>query len=134
MVSKGPGGSVRTAAQFSSPALDGTLGKEPLHVAAANGQLLGQNFVFNRFGLRLGKPASPIVFDAGRLTGAFARGGFDGGFTQGKATIGTVPLLLSDGTGRWIYRNSKLAVDSALTVSDRDDIRASIRCAATTCT
>ncbi len=61
------------------------------------------------------------MFDAGRLTGAFARGGFDGGFTQGKATIGTVPLLLSDGTGRWIYRNSKLAVDSALTVSDRDD-------------
>ena len=61
------------------------------------------------------------MFDAGRLTGAFARGGFDGGFTRGKATIGTVPLLLSDGTGKWIYRNSKLAVDSALTVSDRDD-------------
>ena len=48
--SKGPAGSVRTAAQFSSPALDGTLGKSPLHVAAASGQMLGQNFVFNRFG------------------------------------------------------------------------------------
>jgi hypothetical protein len=121
IVSKAPGGSVRTTLRFNSPALNGSLGQQPLHVEAANGQLIGQNFVFNRFGLRLGNPNSPILFDAGRLTGAFARGGFDGGFSDGRATIGTVPLLLSDGTGKWIYRNSKLAVDSALTVSDRND-------------
>ncbi|MES2119182.1 MAG: YdbH domain-containing protein [Pseudomonadota bacterium] len=121
IVSKGPGGSVRTAARINAPVLNGRLGDQPLRVAAANGEIVAQNFVFNRFGLKLGKAEAPITFDAGLLTGAFARGGFDGRFTDGKAIIGTVPLLLTDGTGKWAYRNSRLAVDSALMVSDRSD-------------
>jgi translocation and assembly module TamB len=58
------------------------------------------------------------VFDASRLTGSFAGSTLRGNFSGAKATIGQIPLLLSDATGSWHYRNSDLAVDGALTVSD----------------
>jgi translocation and assembly module TamB len=119
MIAKRPGGPVLASARLTSPALNGRLGEEPLHIAAAVGQIVGKQFAFNRFGMRLGKPASPIVFDAQRLTGLIDRAP-SGGFSGASATIGTVPLLLSDGTGKWRFRNSDLNVDSALTVSDRD--------------
>ena len=119
IVAKRPGGPVLAGARFTGPVLDGRLGKSPLHVAAAGGQIVGQQFAFNRFGMRLGKPASPIAFDAERLTGTIGKA-LSGGFTGATATIGAVPLLLSDATGKWLYRNSDLTVDSALTVSDRD--------------
>ena len=54
-----------------------------------------------------------------RLTGTIGKA-LSGGFAGAKATIGAVPLLLSDATGKWLYRNSDLTIDSALTVSDRD--------------
>jgi hypothetical protein len=60
------------------------------------------------------------VFDAARLTGSFAGANLSGSFAGAKATIGNVPLLLSDGSGTWTFRNGDLAVNSALTVSDRD--------------
>jgi translocation and assembly module TamB len=120
MVSKSPTGSVVTGARLLHPVLDGRLGEKPLHIAAANGQIVGSRFAFNRFGMRLGSADSPILFDADRLAGTFGNG-LSGTFGGGKATIGTVPLLLSDGSGKWLFRNSKLTVDAALTVSDRAD-------------
>ena len=50
--------------------------------------------------MRLGKPSSPVVFDAARLNGSFVGGRFSGDFAGAKATIGNVPLLLSDGAGQ----------------------------------
>ena len=57
-----------------------------------------------------GRPTSPIVFDAARLTGTFVGAGIRGNFGGAKATIGNVPLLLSDGSGKWLLRNSNLSV------------------------
>ena len=37
-----------------------------------------------------------------------------------RASIGKVPLQLTDGTGRWSYRNKDLTIDAAAMVSDRD--------------
>jgi hypothetical protein len=50
------------------------------------------------------------------LSGSNLRGNFSGA----KATIGQVPLLLSDAAGTWQYRNKDLALDGAATVSDTD--------------
>jgi len=77
-------------------------------------------FSFDRLGMRLGKPASPVVFDAARLNGSFVGAGISGKFTGASATIGNVPLLLSDAAGDWRVHNGDLSVDSDLTVSDRD--------------
>ena len=40
--------------------------------------------------------------------------------TGATASIGKVPLLLSDGSGKWLLHNGDLGVDAALTVTDRD--------------
>jgi hypothetical protein len=119
MVTKQAGGPVQAGALLHRPVLDGRLGSSPLHVAAADGRIIGQGFTFNRMGMRLGKSASPIIFDATRVTGSFAGGGTGGGFTGGRATIGNVPLLLSDATGKWRIHNGDLDVGGNMLVSDR---------------
>ena len=121
IIAKQPGGPVLASARFSSPVLNGRLGNSPLHLAG--GRRAG-----HRQALRLqprsacgsAEPTSPVLFDAARLTGSFAGAGISGNFGGAKATIGNVPLLLSDGSGKWLLHNSDLSVDSALTVSDRD--------------
>ena len=120
IISKSPGGSVRTAARINGPVLNGRIGSSPLHLAASSGQIIDNRFGFNALAMRLGKPASPIIFDAARLNGSFSGPALRGDFGGAKATIGNVPLLLSDGSGKWRFRNSNLSVQSALTVSDRD--------------
>jgi hypothetical protein len=119
IISKNPGGSVQTNARFNGLALNGRLGSSPLHLQASGGQVIGQQFSFANLGLRLGRATSPVLFDANRLTGSFA-GALHGNFAGATASIGKVPLQLSDGSGTWTYRNRDLSVNSALTVADRD--------------
>jgi len=120
IVYKQPSSPFVTSARLNGPVLNGRLGSSPLHLAASNGLVTGKQFAFNSLAVQLGKPTSPIVFDASRLTGSFGGSTLRGNFSGAKATIGQVPLLLSDATGKWLYRNSDLTVDSALTVSDVD--------------
>jgi hypothetical protein len=119
MVSKSAGGPVLASARMPSPVLNGRLGSSPFHLQAAAGAITGHQFAFDRMAMRLGQASSPILFDAARLTGIFGRD-LSGNFTGATASIGKVPLLLTDGVGKWIYRNKDLAVDAALNVSDRD--------------
>ena len=120
MILKRPGGSVLTNARLNRPVLNGRLGRSPLHVEAANGLITDQQFAMNKVGMQLGRPTSPIIFDAARLNGRFAGRGLSGNFTGGTGSIGKVPLLLSDASGSWLLKNKNLSVNSALMVSDRD--------------
>ena len=120
IIVKRPGGPLVTNARFNGPVLNGRLGSSPLHLQAAGGQIVGKEFAFNRLGMRLGKPTSPVLFDATRLTGTFVGAGISGRFAGATASIGKVPLLLSDGSGKWLFHNNDLTADAALTVSDRD--------------
>jgi hypothetical protein len=70
--------------------------------------------------MRLGKPDSPILFDAARVTGSFVGAGVSGAFTGGRSTIGEVPLLLSDASGKWLVHHGDLSIDGTSLVSDRD--------------
>jgi hypothetical protein len=119
IVSKQPGGALQASGRLASTSLNGRLGASPFHLQTTGGTITEQQFALNSVGLRLGKSASPIAFDAARLTGNFGGKGLAGKFSDAKATIGTVPLLLSDAAGSWTYRNGALAVESALTLSDR---------------
>jgi hypothetical protein len=118
IVYKRDGGSVVASARINNPVLNGRLGSSPLRLAAANGQISGKQFFFNSLAMRLGRPSSPIVFDASRLTGSFVGSKLRGDFSGAKATFGNVPLLLSEASGSWQYAGSKLSLDSALTLSD----------------
>jgi hypothetical protein len=119
MVSKTSTGPVVTNARLPSPVLNGRLGSSPFHLDAVSGRLTGQQFAFDRVGMRLGRDTSPILFDAARLNGTFGRD-LSGNFTGANASIGKVPLLLSEGVGKWLYRNKDLVVDASLIVTDRN--------------
>ncbi len=120
IVSRRPGGTVQASARINATALSGRLGNSPLRVTSAGGRISGQDFALSRFGFRLGRAASPIVFDSARLTGSFAGGGTGGKFSDARATIGNVPLLLSDVSGSWRIRSGDVTVDGSTLVSDRD--------------
>ncbi len=117
---KKEGGPVVASARLNGPVLNGRLKDSPFRLAASNGQVSSKRFFFNSLALQLGKPQSPIVFDAIRLNGSFAGSTLRGDFSGAKATIGTVPLLIRDASGNWRYRNNNLNVDGALTLEDRD--------------
>ncbi|MFL6776056.1 MAG: YdbH domain-containing protein [Sphingomicrobium sp.] len=120
MIARQPGGAVLASARLNNPVFNGRLGSSPFHLQAANGQIIGQQFGLNSVGLRLGKSQSPIVFDATRLTGSLAGGATSGNFSGARATIGTVPVLLSDAGGKWNLRGSNLSLNGSAMVSDRN--------------
>jgi len=120
IVYKHEGGPVIASARLNGPVLTGHIGSSALRLAAVNGVITNEQFFFNKISMRLGKPAAPILFDAARLNGRFAGPNLSGAFTGAKATVGTVPLLLSDASGSWRYRGKNLSVEGALTLSDAD--------------
>ena len=121
VISKSPGSETRIGARFNGPVLNGRLGDSPLRVAAAGGRIEGKRFSVNALAMRLGRPKSPIIFDASRLLGSFSGRGLGGTFTGGRSTIGNVPLAMSDVGGRWRMYKGDLAIDGAMTVSDRSE-------------
>jgi translocation and assembly module TamB len=120
IIYKRPNGPLITSARVSGPVLNGRLGSSPLRVTAATGQLTDKQFSFKNLDMHLGRAASPIVFDATRLTGSIAGSDLKGNFAGAKTTIGTVPLVLSDGTGTWLEHRGDLTVNAGALVSDRD--------------
>ena len=119
ILSQAPGGALRVGATIARPNLAGRLGNTPLSVTAANARITDKNFEAFALAVRLGKSASPVVFDASRLRGTFSGSGISGTFDGARSIIGNVPLQLSDGAGRWRIHNGDLTVNAGLTVSDR---------------
>ena len=65
---------------------NGRLGDSPLHLAAAGGRIVGKRICASiALGMRLGKPASPIIFDTSTLTGSFVGSGISGGVQRRAA-------------------------------------------------
>jgi len=118
-VSKEPGAPVQVSARLGATALNGRLGSSPLRLATAGGQIIGQRFGLNALSLRLGRSASPIAFDATRFGGSLA-GGTRGDFSGARATIGTVPVLLSQASGTWHIKGGAFSLAGNSLVSDRD--------------
>jgi hypothetical protein len=119
MISKQPNGPVQASARLGATTLNGRLGSSPLRLATAGGQIIGQRFGFNALSMRLGKAASPIAFDAARFGGTFAAG-TRGDFSGARATIGTVPVLLSQASGTWNLKGSNFSLAGNSLVTDRD--------------
>ncbi|MEO5809949.1 MAG: YdbH domain-containing protein, partial [Sphingomicrobium sp.] len=118
--SQAPGGPLRLAAETRNLRLAGRLGKSPLAIGAARARMLGdRRFDVTSMAIRLGRAATPLVVNAGTLAGSFKGSGVSGRFGGMRATIGNVPLLLSNGAGSWSFVGSKLTLDGAMDVSDR---------------
>ena len=74
---------MRFGAQIRSTVLNGRLGQSPLRLAAGGGRIVGKEFNFNGLAMRLGRPDSPIVFDAAKVAGTFSGKGLSGTFGGG---------------------------------------------------
>jgi hypothetical protein len=120
IIAQSPGGPLRIGARVNSLNLAGRLGQTPLRVTADTARLMGSNrFTAADFAMRMGNPASPIIFDAGMLQGTFQGSGVSGTFADADALIGQVPIQMSKGDGRWRFYKGDLTVNGGVTVSDR---------------
>jgi hypothetical protein len=117
-----PGGPMVIGASVNRPRLAGRLGQSPVLITAANARMVGHGGEFgaNALAMRLGQAEAPILLNAKTLRGSFDKRGVGGSFAGGDAIIGRVPLLLNEMTGKWRVTNGDLAIDGALTLSDRD--------------
>ena len=118
ILSKRPGGPLQTNARLSATTLNGRIGSSPLRLSATGGRFAGRSFAFSEVGFRLGRQASPVAFDAGRLTGNLSRGA-RGSFADARATVGTVPILLSQASGDWSVRGGDVTIAGRSMVADR---------------
>ena len=124
MLWSGPGGGVRGGIEIRSPRLQGRLGSSPISLAASRVvvDFADPGFTSSDVAVRLGQPDFVSRLDLASLSGRFTDEGVVGRFTGADGQIGTVPLLISEGSGRWSILGGDLAVDGSLTVSDAADL------------
>ena len=100
--------------------LVGSVGGEPFEISTRSAQadVTGRRFAVDRLRAQrgVGNQTSSIAIDAisGRIGGAFPLGDFKGFSGQ----LANVPLVLSQGAGRWTYFNRRLGLAGALRVAD----------------
>ena len=119
ILSKQGSGPMQTNARLGATALNGRLGNSPFRLNASSALFSGERFSLSNLAARLGQSATPLVFDATRFSGTFAGSGISGDFSGAKTTIGNVPLLLDEGSGKWRTYRGDISVDAEARVSDR---------------
>lgn len=123
LVWRGPGGALQGGASVRSPRLTGALGQSRIDLAAARFRfgLAERGFSGDQVAIRLGRGGSVSRLDLASLSGRLDTRGVTGTFEGADGKLANVPLLLSEGSGRWTMRGGDIAVDGALTVSDEAD-------------
>ncbi|HEU0311660.1 MAG TPA: YdbH domain-containing protein [Sphingomicrobium sp.] len=113
-----PGGRFQLGAMLNRPGLSGSLGQSPFSITAASARLLTERFALANMAVRIGRADAPVAIDADRVEGNYAgTGTFDGG----RATIGQVPLLVSEAGGDWRMGGGETAINGGLLLSHRED-------------
>ena len=111
-------GTLGVGAEARNLRLAGSLGQSPFLLNAGTARMTGSDrFALTRMAMQLGKATSPVTVEAATLTGRFSGGGVAGNFDEATATIGRVPLRLSEASGTWTYRNAFLDINGGLTLS-----------------
>jgi translocation and assembly module TamB len=115
-------GGVTGGASVAGPRLRGTIGDAPLLMSARRLAVgvARPGFTIDGLAIRLGTGADPTRLDIRKLGGEVDRAGFAGTLAGAAGKIGAVPLLISDGNGRWTLRNSVLALQGSAAVDDSD--------------
>ena len=107
-------------ASVATPRLNGRLGQNPVTLTAASAQLETNSgaFVLDRVAVKLGDAQRLSTLDLDQLRGAFAKGVANGTFAGGSGQIGNVPLLVSQGAGKWRFAKSILNVAGVVEIAD----------------
>ena len=121
IVSQTPGGGMRLSARVSDLNLQGRLGSSPFRLVADAARITEKDFRLTDGQMRLGEQGSGLTFATNQLQGTFRGSGINGTFSDAEATIGEIPLLISEADGDWRFYDGDLTIDSDLLLSDRAD-------------
>ena len=113
---QGRGGALQLGANMNRPRFTGRMGDSPFGAAASSARLLAERFAIADLAVRLGKADSPVSIDAARMEGNYSG---TGTFSGGSATLGRVPLLLSEADGDWRMRNSGVSLSGSMLLAHR---------------
>ena len=115
---QGRGGAFQLGANLNRPRFTGSMGQSPFSAAASSARLLTERFALADLAVRLGRADAPVTIDAGRMEGNYSGAGT---FNGGSATLGRVPLLLSEASGAWRMREGGVSLGGSLLLAHRAD-------------
>jgi hypothetical protein len=106
---------LEAGAELRAPRFAGRLGASPIALGADRLRIDRAGLTAARLAVRLG----PNRLDVASLDGRFGADGVAGGFAGLSGDLAAVPLLVSEGRGRWRFERSRLALEGRLAVADR---------------
>jgi len=118
LVWQAPGGGIRFGADLRSPRFAGRLGSSPIQLASTRLRVDTAGFQATALAVRLGASAGVNQLDVARLDGRFVARGVAGDFSGLSGNLANVPLLVSEGAGRWQLLGGNLAMDGRVQVAD----------------
>ena len=121
IIARSPDGDLHVGGRITNPVLAGRMGASPVRLNASSIVLGRSGFNGSNVALRLGRPEAPMILNAQTLRGTFAAGGASGTMADAEATIGNVPIRMSEIDGRWRFAGERLTVSGAMLVEDRAD-------------
>lgn len=113
-------GGMAGGASISGPKLSGTIGSSPLLMSARRftAAVAKPGFTIDGLAVRLGTGSDPTRLDVARLEGQTTSAGLAGTLAGAAGKIGAVPLLVSQGSGRWMLANAVLGLNGQLSLDD----------------
>lgn len=117
-------GALSGGAVVEAPRLRGTIGGQPL---AIEGRTLtasvgNPGFRVDSLAVRLGDPQDLTRLDIARLDGRVENEGIAGSFEALSGKLAAVPLLMTEGEGRWRLAGSRLSLEGGLQVADAQTV------------
>ncbi|MES2497016.1 MAG: YdbH domain-containing protein [Pseudomonadota bacterium] len=122
LVGRTASGRMFGGARISTPRLRGRVGDQPLTMTARSidAAVARPGFRVESLAVRLGDPANPTRLDVVSLDGAVSPQGLGGRFEGTAGKLAAVPLLLSEGAGKWALAGSRLTLDGGIRVADAE--------------
>ena len=119
LIAAGPGG-VRGGAEIRKLMLAGHSGESPMRLTADNVRFMLDRsaFALTRAEWRVGPQTAPVRLTVEHLTGEPSGRGLGGKLEGAGGQIGTVPLIIENGTGDWSFAGGTLKLRAGLTVHD----------------
>ena len=115
-----PDGRIGGGAAIAGPVLQGAVGSSPLAMKAQRlvFSVAGPTFAIDNLAVRLGTGEDLTRLDLAKLSGQSSGSGLAGTLSGAAGKIGAVPLLVSNGEGRWTFAKSVLGLNGQLALDD----------------